>query len=205
MTFYETSDFHLALNSMKPVRGLYRKYGFNNEPWVNINYHGRPNVSHIPDTVPGVLFNEPCPCKNNLTEILEYDANIHPGDRTKYWNIVGEYPLMKCVIAKKDGKVVGFGCIQPQVQDYRIAPIYADTEIIAKVLFKKLYLSICTENLDAKLYVDFANVSNGIPFYERELGLQRIELSNFRMYQGKDIEVPWHKVYTLSHYDMFVT
>ena len=205
MTFCETSDFHLALNSVKLVRPLYRKYGLINEPWDNINYHGRPNVSHIPDTLPGVLFTEPCSCKNMVNEIMEYDAGIHPGDRTKYWNIVGEYPLTKCVVAKKDGKVVGFGCIQPQVEDYRIAPMYADTESIAKVLFKKLYLSVFKEDHDAQIYVDFVDVNNSIPFYEHELGLQKIEMVNYRMYRGKDVEVPWHKVYTFANYTLFVT
>ena len=42
------------------------------------------------------------------------------------------------VLARQQGKVVGFGAIQKVITGYRVAPLYADKANVAKLIFRKL-------------------------------------------------------------------
>ena len=205
---------NIYLNAEVNAIKFYSKYGLQRESWRTQQYVGFPEIKHISDSILGVTFSNPGTCLGLLPDILEYDATMHPTcDRADYWSMLGKYPEVTCVTAKRAGKVVGFGCMEPLYVDYRIKPLYADDVEVAKCLFKKLYQSIpITDNQlhsDAKstlgkpyLYIDYIEVSDRKPFFNEVCKMTLLEPYNRRLYLLSEPKLLLDKAYCFANFDL---
>ena len=207
-------DTNVALDSVPHLTGLYSKFGFTVSSFEILQFTGHPKLDSLPDSAPNVTFSAKEPCVRHLGDIQNYDSRIHPCERTTYWTAVASYPEVTCVVAKQDGAVVGFGCIQPVVTGYRVAPLYADTVAVAKCLFKKLCIidDLGTEGHPGNttfhpsplVVVDSFSYNKSVRFFSEECLLAVQPNSLVRMYSKQDIGLPWPRLYSSANTDVHI-
>ena len=144
------------------------------------------------------------PTKSLFPAILEYDTEVHVYPRPSFLEKWVFAPNCYCSVAiDTNGCVVGYGVVrktQGNVSGWRIAPLFADSADIARILYRDMCAKVAAEDSEANMTVD---VSYGEKFSPESLNLVAGELQGkptftmFRVYKYLPPNMPLNKIFVI--------
>lgn len=131
--------------------------------------------------------------------MIEYDNQIQASERAQYMKRHFNKLSIVTYVAMDGRNVLGFGCITPGHDVYRVMPLYADNSSVASLLIQSLLSDIPEGKYIEVGYLD-GNKNNVNTVFERfgKRGEDIILCS--RLYSKYEVSVPYSKVYSLLNY-----
>ncbi|MDX2164734.1 MAG: GNAT family N-acetyltransferase [Gammaproteobacteria bacterium] len=171
----------------------YKKAGF--KPYFfDMRWYGKPKFS---DKQKGVTNNI---VLKKITEIpfmqlVDYDAKIFAIQRENFLAKWIEMPLSFASVAINDmGEICGYGVICTSAEGYKVAPLYADSELIAEELLRDLCNSVSHETT---IFIDTPEINSCAVDLVKRLGLQEV-FKTMRMYRGLPLPTQDEKMFGLT-------
>ena len=177
---------------------MYFKGGFNYKSFIITEYIGRPNPDVI--TLPADTGIQVIPLVDSrVQEVLEYDFTIHHTVRGRLMQRWFSRPGMKTFVALTDGAVVGYVSSLLALKLCKVAPFYANTPAIARIL----WISVIG-GLDKDSNVQVAAVSEE----SKRLILETLHLQladdNVRMYTKNIVDMNLDVVYSVCSHELTI-
>ena len=139
------------------------------------------------------------PFQPNLQEkLLAYDFTVHGLYRGTFLSHWIQSDVVFTVVATSGDKVVGFGCMHRNGDNYCLSPVYADDNVIARRLIRELLLkTLDGETVTFSVYKDMSK-----DVIESLLGDIHTDISHDtqRLYTTDPCLVSYDKLYMLSFY-----
>ncbi len=133
----------------------------------------------------------------DISSILEYDKNCFGFFRPQFILPWLKLPDNKTFKYMQDGQLKGFVIIRKADTGYKICPLFADDERIAKELFK----ACLNSSIDAPLYLDIPEVNQGAVNIIKEFDAKYI-FECARMYYGKTPNIDVEKIYGVTTFEL---
>lgn len=182
----------IGLNGVREQIGQYEKEGFK-LAHSNIRWHGNLVNKQQPFLELGekeLSLHKP----TSLTSVIDYDARLFQAPRAKFLSKWLTMPHSHVLAAIENGELCGYGVISKTEKGYKIAPLIANNQMIAK----RIYTALC-RCVDKKeqVHIDTpANNPAAIHLMEH-LGLEKT-FETFRMYKGQIIPIDDEKWFGLT-------
>ena len=130
-----------------------------------------------------------------MEDLISYDASVHLFERRNFIKQWVNPDVTTCVVAKKNEKIVGYGCVQPMKGGgYHLGPVLADEEEIGKVLLNHLAKSVPD---DGNLALDIP-VTNAVSCkFVADHGFD-CDLKLTRMMNKFTFDIPVSKVFAVT-------
>ncbi len=181
----------IGLNGVSEQVGQYAKEGFNlahtNVRWRGDLLSQKPFVS---DLKKGIFLHKP----TSLTPLIDYDARLFQAPRSKFLSKWLTMPESHVLAATENGELSGYGVISKTQDGYKIAPLVANNQMIAKEIYAALCRCIGKQD---RIQIDTpANNPEAIHLME-QFGLEKT-FETFRMYKGQIIPIEDKKWFGLT-------
>ncbi|XP_013386970.1 uncharacterized protein LOC106156319 [Lingula anatina] len=131
--------------------------------------------------------------------LLKYDTEIHTIPRPMFLEKYLARPSSKSFVAinKKSGDITGYTSVQPGQTAYRMAPLFADSLLISKLLLQKALQSI-PKDAEVDMYLNWSNPASCDFFVKNKDSLHWV-LDCVRMFTLHDVPIPHnHKVIAIT-------
>ncbi|WP_193199502.1 GNAT family N-acetyltransferase [Nostoc sp. MG11] len=138
---YLATDRNIGLDGVIAQQDNYKKSGFQ-IAYNHIRYEGV-GGGVMP---PGIVELRTVP----FEELLAYDRQLFPSRRSLFLRHWIEQPGSAALGVLKDGYLVGYGVIRSAHTGFRIGPLFANDQKIAKALFQALL----AQNPDVPVFID---------------------------------------------------
>ena len=191
-------DINVGINANNQKVDMYFKGVFNYKSFTITEYIGCPNPDVI--TLPADTGIQVIPLVDSrVQEVLEYDFTIHHTARGRFMQRWFSRPGMKTFVALTDGAVVGYVCSLSTLKLCKVAPFYANTPAIARIL----WISVIG-GLDKDSNVQVAAVSEE----SKRLFLETLHLQladdNVRMYTKNIEDMNLEVVYSVCSHELTI-
>ncbi|XP_013386969.1 uncharacterized protein LOC106156318 isoform X2 [Lingula anatina] len=131
--------------------------------------------------------------------LLKYDTEIHTIPRPMFLEKYLARPSSKSFVAvnKKSGDITGYTIVQPGQTAYRIAPLFADSFLISKLLLQKALRSI-PKDAEVDLFLNWSNPAS-CEFFDKNKDSLGWVIDGVRMFTLRDVPIAHnHKVIALT-------
>ena len=154
-----------------------------------MRFQGKAESKKLPTALPitGVDFNK----------LLEYDSQVFLFPRPvflSYWisraDSFGYY-------LEHEGTILGYGILRKCFTGYRIGPLFADDEIIAREIVEALLSNIPGE----LYYLDIPEPNTATLKIVHQYNMQKV-FETARMYTKEIPNVPLHKVFGITSFEL---
>ena len=169
----------LGINAVQTqVENYQRKYGFvpqqTHSRWVGrYTFH-----KNMIEPAMGIKIVDH---KNiDFNDLLDYDASIFSCSREAFLRNWVEMPDAKVLVALENGKICGYAVQSQCFQGCKLAPLFADTENIAK----QLYAAFAHLSKNALMQIDIPDNNQAAVKLVVQSGLRQT-FRTVRMYKGK--------------------
>ena len=132
--------------------------------------------------------------KVNILDVADYDKSIHVVNRKEFVTNWVSSKSAICFVARKQGKITGYGVARQYHADFRITPLFADNDSTAKALLVHLLTAIPV-NYEVGVVIPDRHTS--ITDFLQMYGLSFIYYMH-RMYTKSDKEMKTENVYALT-------
>lgn len=182
----------IGLNGVSDQIGQYEKEGFK-LAHRNIRWQG--NLLRLQNSAPDstseeIFLHKP----TSLTPLIDYDARLFQASRSKFLSKWLVMPHSHVLAAVENGELCGYGVISKAYEGYKIAPLVADNQIIAKKIYDSLCR--CVGKQDRVLIDTPADNVEAVSLME-QFGLEKA-FETFRMYKGRVQSIDNSKWYGLT-------
>ena len=182
----------IGLNGVSEQIGQYEKEGFG-MAHSNIRWHGKlldSQKSFFESSEREISLYKP----TSLTSLIDYDARLFQAPCSKFLSKWLTMPQSHTLAAIENGELCGYGVISKANEGYKIAPLVADNQVIAK----KIYAALCRcIGKQDQVHIDTpANNPEAIHLME-QFGLEKT-FETFRMYKGQIIPTENEKWFGLT-------
>ena len=182
----------IGLNGVSEQIGQYEKEGFK-LAHTNVRWRGDLLNSQRPfitDFKKGLSLHKP----TSLTPLIDYDTRLFQAPRSKFLSKWLTMPQSHVLAATENGELSGYGVISKTNDGYKIAPLVANNQIIAK----EIYAALCRcVGKQGRIQIDTpANNPEAIHLME-QFGLEKT-FETFRMYKGQVIPIEDKKWFGLT-------
>lgn len=184
-------DHNVGLDGVVDQQTNYRKSGFT-FAYRNIRYEGIAQATAIqfPEIVPLTQV--------SFSELSSYDEKLFPAPRPQFLRCWINQPESRALAALSNGKLAGYSLIRKCRKGYKIGPLFADTEDLAK----KLFLT-CSGSVErgAKIYLDTPEVNRAAVTLAESQGMQTV-FETARMYTQSPPDIDLSKVYGVTTFEL---
>ncbi|MCP4551517.1 MAG: GNAT family N-acetyltransferase [Bacteroidetes bacterium] len=135
--------------------------------------------------------------EDDISSILAYDKQCFGFSRPQFIIPWLNLPGNKTFKYIENDQVKGFSIVRKANTGYKICPLFADTENIAKELYKACLNSVIGE----PLYIDIPTINQGSLNLIKEYGAKYI-FECARMYYGKSPNIKIDKVYGVTTFEL---
>ncbi|MGC1181665.1 GNAT family N-acetyltransferase [Legionella sp.] len=172
----------IGLNGVSEQIGQYEKEGFK-LAHSNIRWRGNlldSQKSFFESSEKEISLHKPM----SLTSLIDYDARLFQAPRPKFLSKWLTMPQSHVLAAIENGELCGYGVISKANEGYKIAPLVADNQMIAK----RIYTALCRcVGKQDQVHIDAPANSEAIHLME-QFGLEKT-FETFRMYKGEVIPI----------------
>lgn len=182
-------DASIGMDGVVDMQPFYQKGGFE-IAYRDIRYEKTGESFHIDKNISPIN-------KNDIEEILKYDKQCFGFSRPKFITPWLELPDNKMFKYMKNGQIKGFSIVRKAYKGYKICPLFADDEHIAKELYKACLNSVVNE----PLYLDIPVINKGALKLVEEFDANYI-FECARMYYGKAPNVETDKIYGVTTFEL---
>jgi GNAT superfamily N-acetyltransferase len=181
-------DRNVGLDGVLEKQVAYQNFGFN-YAYKNIRFEGKAKSKKSLAALPiaNVDFNK----------LLEYDRKIFLFPRTAFlrrW--IAQVDSFGYYLENKD-HLVGYGILRKCVTGYRIGPLFADDEIIAREIVDALLSNIPGEFY----YLDIPEPNTASLKIVQQYNMQKV-FETARMYTKEIPNAPLHKVFGITSFEL---
>jgi GNAT superfamily N-acetyltransferase len=135
--------------------------------------------------------------KTDISSILEYDKICFGFSRLQFIRPWLKLPNTKTFKYVKNGQIKGFAIVRKADVGYKICPLFADNESIARELYKACLNSV----IDKSLYLDIPEVNQGAVNIIKEFDSKYV-FECARMYYGKAPDIDIEKIYGVTTFEL---
>ena len=174
---------------------LYRKWGFHESNTVLDTYHGVINVQSLTNIISNMDQKIKVIDRTDdiAGDVLEYDFKIGRRYRENYIQTISASSNCFCKCAVSDGKIVGFGVLQPfNSAWWKVSMLYADNKEIAALIIRHFLLSIPNEN--PPMIIGIINKYEGPRKLCQSIGME-FHKREFRMVSKRDMEIDYNRIW----------
>ena len=182
-------DRNIGLDGGLERQDVHKKYWGFSYAYKNMRFQGKAESKKLPTALPiaGVEFNK----------LLEYDSQVFLFSRPvflSYWisraDSFGYY-------LEHEGTILGYGILRKCFTGYRIGPLFADDEIIAREIVEALLSNIPGE----LYYLDIPEPNTASLKIVHQYNMQKV-FETARMYTKEIPNVPLHKVFGITSFEL---
>ena len=182
-------DRNIGLDGVLERQDVYKKYWGFSYAYKNMRFQGKAESKKSPKALPiaGVDFNK----------LLEYDSQVFLFPRPvflSYWisraDSFGYY-------LEHEGTILGYGILRKCFTGYRIGPLFADDEIIAREILEALLSNIPGE----LYYLDIPEPNTASLKIVHQYNMQKV-FETARMYTKEIPNVPLHRVFGITSFEL---
>lgn len=138
-----------------------------------------------------------CVFKEDIPSILEYDEKCFGFSRPKFLLPWLKLPNNKVFKYMSNNQLKGFAIVRKVNSGYKVCPLFADNENIAKELYKA-----CLNSVEGEpLYLDIPELNQGALNIIKEFEAKYI-FECARMYYGKAPNIDVEKVYGVTSFEL---
>ena len=182
-------DRNIGLDGGLERQDVHKKYWGFSYAYKNMRFQGKAESKKLPTALPiaGVDFNK----------LLEYDSQVFLFSRPVF---------LSCWISRADsfgyyleheGTILGYGILRKCFTGYRIGPLFADDEIIAREIVDALLSNIPGE----LYYLDIPEPNTASLKIVQQYNMQKV-FETARMYTKEIPNVPLHKVFGITSFEL---
>ncbi|KKS93416.1 MAG: GCN5-related N-acetyltransferase [Candidatus Collierbacteria bacterium GW2011_GWB1_44_6] len=184
------NSHNVGLDGVVAQQENYKKSGFT-RAYANIRYEGigSNSVKKSKNIVPL--------SKVSFDELLKYDREVFPADRSSFLKIWFNQPKSLALGYIKDGKLLGFGMVRPCRVGYKVGPLFADNEKIAEELFQQFRVFVRKE----KIYLDVPEVNKKAVFLAKKYKMVPM-FETARMYTKEMPQIDLHKIFGVTTFEL---
>ncbi len=161
-------------------------------------YNGIPDRSKITKTTSNAfeIIKNPQEQPQLMEELIVYDTSVHQFQRQDFLKQWCNPETTICRVAKKEDKVIGYGCIQPMMGNtaWHLGPVLADNSEAGELLLNNLVTAIPEGQLVA-LDIPLTN-DISCQFVKRHEFVCDLKLT--RMMNKAPYDIPVDKVFAIS-------
>lgn len=143
----------------------------------------------------------PIDCNRNrylIPDVIDFDNGLHGYDRSKIVQLTLSERNSRCRVALQGDKVVGYGCLKPNLQGcWMLAPLYSDSENVARALFFDLVGSLSSSELNVGMVLKSPSSNRWAAQLLESLGFERQTYSLKRCYTEFVWETPTRNIFAL--------
>ncbi len=182
-------DRNIGLDGGLERQDVHKKYWGFSYAYKNMRFQGKAESKKLPTALPiaGVEFNK----------LLEYDSQVFLFPRPvflSYWisraDSFGYY-------LEHEGTILGYGILRKCFTGYRIGPLFADDEIIAREIVDALLSNIPGE----LYYLDIPEPNTASLKIVQQYNMQKV-FETARMYTKEIPNAPLHKVFGITSFEL---
>ena len=182
-------DRNIGLDGGLERQDVHKKYWGFSYAYKNMRFQGKAESKKLPTAlqITGVDFNK----------LLEYDSQVFLFPRPvflSYWisraDSFGYY-------LEHEGTILGYGILRKCFTGYRIGPLFADDEIIAREIVEALLSNIPGE----LYYLDIPEPNTASLKIVHQYNMQKV-FETARMYTKEIPNVPLHKVFGITSFEL---
>lgn len=138
---------------------------------------------------------------SDMPQIVDYDRPFFADDRSaflKRWIDPAGAAQRTCMIAERDGAIIGFGVVRTCLRGSKVGPLFADNLDIAHRLFNSL-ASTLPQGTEIVLDVPADN-AEAVALAE-DYGLEAV-FETARMYRGAQPELPLNRTFGITTFEL---
>jgi len=132
-------------NGLIHMLDTYEEHGFTHRDHLNTRWCGSPNKDLLSKAISD--NNIKLTKEFSVKTLSDYEAKIFPVSREAFYNKWLNIPESHVCVAMEGDKVRGFAVLAMSVDGYKIAPLLADNEKIAEMLFVDLSKKVINKGL----------------------------------------------------------
>ena len=179
---------NIGLDGVLEQQANYTKSGFI-FAHRNIRFHGIGGGEVHPDC--NYLTDIP------LEQLLEFDRRHFFAERSRFLAQWIRLPNSVGLAVVRNGRICGYGMIRQFIQGWSIAPLFAESEEVAEILFE----SLAAQHPGEAVYIDIPVPNrNGISLAARHNLIPAFEAA--RMYTGNDPQLPLQQIYGITTFEL---
>jgi GNAT superfamily N-acetyltransferase len=175
----------LALDAVLKQVHNYQKFGFKSAH-SHIRYQGK---------ISGKISADLQDVKNiNFEQLCRYDRQYFPGDRPHFLaNWIQQPQGQGYALINDHGDLIGYGVIRKATEGYRIGPLFAENQNLAK----KLLLGLADFAQGSNIYLDVPNINQKAITLLENYHLKPIQ-ENIRMYTAPPPYLNWQNIFAVT-------
>lgn len=133
---------------------------------------------------------------DDIEAVLKYDKDFVSAPRETFLRAWLTNPghVTKVVFDEESGKVLGYGVIRPSVDGFRVAPLFADSAVIAETLFWAL---VATTPRGSRCALDIPETNTEGMRFAESLGFS-VGVWFWRMYRGTPPSLPSERIFGIT-------
>ncbi|MBP5858803.1 GNAT family N-acetyltransferase [Marivibrio halodurans] len=143
---------------------------------------------------------------SDLNELTAFDSVHFPTPRPAFlesWVLprpaaTAEPPTRSSLIARRGGAIAGYGTIRRCVTGYKIGPLFAEDEAVARALFSTLTRGRTTGR---PVYLDTPSDNPAAVALAERMGLTPV-FETARMYRGPDPRLPIERIFGITSFEL---
>jgi GNAT superfamily N-acetyltransferase len=182
----------IGLNGVSEQISQYEKEGFK-LAHKNIRWRGNllgSKIFFFESSEKEIFLHKP----TSLTSLIDYDARLFQAHRSKFLSKWLTMPHSHTLTAIEDGELCGYGVISKATEGYKIAPLVADNQLVAK----KIYTALCRcVGEQAHVHIDTPANNPKATHLMEQFGLEKT-FETYRMYKGEIIPIDNNKWFGLT-------
>jgi GNAT superfamily N-acetyltransferase len=160
----------------------------------NIRFEGR--VGEASDNLPSSRLLELS--KLPFEKLLDYDAELFGTERPRFLRNWIAQPGALGIGALENGSLVGYGMRRPCREGFKIGPLFADREEVARDLFKRLGAG---DQAGAPLFLDVPEPNAAARALAEEHSMRPV-FQTVRMYNRRDPKLPLSRIFGITSFEL---
>ena len=182
-------DAPIGMDGVVDMQPFYQKGGFE-IAFRDIRYEKLGESFDIDKNISSII-------EEDLSSILTYDKQCFGFSRSKFISLWLKLPDTKTFKYTQDGVLKGFVVVRKAETGYKICPLFADSEYIAKELYKACLNAVKGEFL----YLDIPAINQGAINIIKEFDAKYI-FECARMYYGKIPNLDTDKIFGVTTFEL---
>ncbi|MCH2175736.1 MAG: GNAT family N-acetyltransferase [Lentisphaeria bacterium] len=182
---------NIGLDGVVDQQENYKKSGFS-LAYRNMRFEGRTRScsSLFPEIVPidEIPFNS----------LLNYEETFFPESRDVFFAYWIRQPNSHAFAYVSGGSLLGYGVIRKCRVGYKLAPLYAENNEIAKCLLESLISQV---DVNQPYFLDITEQNQGALSLVEELEM-KLSFETARMYTKETPVLPIHKIYGIASFEI---
>lgn len=182
---------NIGLDGVVDQQPNYKKSGFA-LAYRNIRYEGiaERTIEPFPEIVPLSRI--------SFDDVARYDADLFPVPRPRFLRCWVQQPESLAFAALEKGKLAGYSVIRKCRNGYKIGPLFADSEDVAKKLFLSSMNSV---EVGAKIFLDTPEVNQAAVELAESQGMQKV-FETARMYTKSQPDIDLKKIFGVTTFEL---